>query len=342
VWQNDDPIQDSHGNKVPTLELATRVSNLLLNQYESWMQNPQALACSSAITKLPDLVWTNWKEKLLVERLMQKHERIERHLKKTNNHWEEVLWRMLCRYFGGSTNATSFEQIAESLPLGILAKYKTQIHQLEALLLGQAGLLHKNLQDDYARLLYREYQHLQQKYGLRVINLPPAFLRMRPGNFPTVRLAQLAMLLQQSQRLFAHILECEKLGQLRELLAVTANDYWHYRYKMDEPSDYRPKTLGADMIDILLINAIVPVLFAYGNTHKMEGLKQKALRWLEEIPAETNQAILPYKQYGIVASKAYDTQALLQLRKQYCDARRCLQCMVGNALLRQGRHQAQV
>jgi hypothetical protein len=273
---------------------------------------------------------------------MQKHERIMQHLKQTNNHWEEVLWRMLCRYFGGSTNATSFEQIAQSLPLSILGKHKNQIHQLEALLLGQAGLLHKNLQDDYAGMLYREYQHLQQKYRLRVISLPPAFLRMRPGNFPTVRLAQLAALLQQSQGLLAHIKECEKLSQLRELLTVTANDYWHYHYKPDEESDYRPKTLGSDMIDILLINAIVPVLFAYGTTHQIEGLRQKALRWLEEIPAEANQAIAPFRQYGLEAPKAYDTQALLQLRKQYCDARRCLHCMAGNALLRQSRHQPQL
>jgi hypothetical protein len=335
VWIHDRDIADALGNPLPTLELQSRVAKPMLLQYEQWMNTDKQIPCGIGITKVPELSWQSWLQRLLVERLMQKQAVINQHLAQTQNHWEEVFWRMLCRYFGGNVNRTSFDQIATSLPIEILAKHKTQIHQLEALLLGQAGLLHKNLDEQYPQMLYREYQFLQKKYGLRVINLPPSFLRMRPINFPTVRLAQLATLIHQSSHLFAAIVAAETVKDITALLNVTANDYWHYHFRFDELSPYQPKTLGSAMHQTIIINAITPTLFAYGLYTGNSALKEKALQWLEALPAEKNSLIAPLAALGVTAAHAFDSQALLQLKTQWCDAKACLQCAVGNHLLKQ-------
>jgi hypothetical protein len=334
VWLNDGNITDQSGESIPALVLENRVSKLLLNTFDNWMQASGQIPCADSLSKVNTIVWQAWKQRLLIERMMDKYELIRFHLKDTSNHWEEVCWRMLCRYFGGNINRVSFEQLAVSLPVQILGKHKNQIHQLEALLLGQAGLLHKNFTEDYPLMLYKEYQFLQHKYKLRVINLPPSFLRMRPSNFPTIRLAQLAMLIHNSQQLFSKITTAAEPGELSKLFDVTANDYWHYHYKFDEASEFFPKKLGHQMWETLLINAIVPLLFAYGVYNNDEKTKEKALSWLDKIPAEKNSVIAPFTRSNISIERAYDSQALLQLKKEYCDAKRCLECSIGNAILK--------
>jgi hypothetical protein len=334
VWQNDMPVIDGAGNSFPTLELNSRVSNLLLESYDRWMQADLQIPCGQSIKDVPAITWQTWKQRLLIERLMGKYKMIQQHLQQTNNHWEEVFWRMLCRYFGGNINAVSFEQLAVSLPIQILAKHKNQIHQLEALLLGQAGLLHKNFEEDYPKMLYNEYQFLQKKYQLRVINLPPSFLRMRPVNFPTIRLAQLAMLVQTSHHLFSVIKEAVSINEIKSLLDTTGNDYWHYHYRFDEMSDFVPKKVGSQMFETLIINAVIPVLFAYGMYANDNSLKEKALNWLEEVSPEKNSVIAPFVALSIKPKNAFDSQALLQLKKEYCDAKRCLECAAGNAILK--------
>jgi hypothetical protein len=338
VWLHDREVPDSQGQAFVTLELQNLVAKTMLQQYEQWMNTEKQIPCGSGITLVPKLVWQNWLQRLLVDRLMHKQQLIDHHLKQTNNHWEAVFWRLLCRYMGGSVNRTSFEQIAESLPVELLAKHKTQIHQLEALLLGQAGLLHARLTDQYAQLLYREYLFLQKKYGLGVINLPPSFLRMRPINFPTVRLAQMAMLIYQSKHLFASVKAAKTTSELEALLVVTANDYWHYHYRFDEESAYLPKPLGTSMHHLLIINAIAPAVFAYGSYTADAALKDKALGWLESLPAEKNSKIAPLAALGIRPANAFESQALLQLKTNWCDAKACLQCAVGNFLLKQSQN----
>lgn len=334
VWQHDMEINDQAANVIPCLELQPRISKMLLDKYDQWMMAPAQIPCGQSISQVPDITFQVWKERLAIERLMGKYETIQQHLTQTGNHWEEVFWRMLCRYFGGNINGVSFEQLAVSLPIQILAKHKNQIHQLEALLLGQAGLLHKNFDEDYPQLLYREYQFLQQKYKLRVINLPPSFLRMRPVNFPTIRLAQLAMLVHRSQHLFSRIKESENPLEIKPLFDITANDYWHYHYRFDEATEYLPKRIGAQLFDTLLINTFVPVLFAYGVYANEPATKEKALQWLRDTHTEKNSVIEPFSTLGLKPVSAFDSQALLQLKKQYCDAKRCLECAVGNAVLK--------
>jgi hypothetical protein len=231
-------------------------------------------------------------------------------------------------------NVEAFEAMARSISTRILGRHKNQIHQVESLLMGQAGLLNGTFSEEYPRLLQREYKFLQKKYDLKSIQIPLYFHRMRPGNFPTVRLAQLAMLIHNSAHLFSKILETEKVKDVTRLFEITANDYWHYHYKFDEPSAFKQKVLGTTMIDNLVINTIVPVLFAYGLHHKDERFKLKALEWLEQTKAEENNITRGYSALGLANSTAYESQAYIELKTQYCDQRNCLKCSVGNAILK--------
>ncbi len=336
VWENDEPITDANGNQLPALELQSRVSNLLLNRYQNWMYQQKAIPCNVDIASVSAITWQSWKERLLVERLQQKATHIEQLLKQTNNNWEEVFWRLLCRYFGAGINSESFEQLAASLPVNVLAKHKNQLQQLEALLLGQASLLNKKYTEHYPLLLKREYEFLRKKHQLQPIAKAPVFLRMRPVNFPTVRLAQLAMLIHQSVHLFSKVKEATDVKILSKLFAITANDFWNSHFNLDEESEHQPKKLGSQMINTLLINAAVPMLFAYGKYAAEPKHCDKALQWLEELTAEKNAITKSFTDLQVANKTAFDSQALLHLKKYYCDAKRCLECAVGNAILKRG------
>jgi hypothetical protein len=299
------------------------------------------IPCEKNISSVRDIVWKSWKERLLAERLLRKAAIAENFLQQNNYHWEETFWWLLARNFGIKVNADAFEAMAKSVSINILAKHKNQIHQLEALLLGQAGLLDKNTdsyqhKDDYPLLLQREYTFLKKKYSLRPIHQPVHFLRMRPGNFPTIRLAQLAMLIQGSAHLFSKIKEAGSVKLVRKWFDVVANDYWHYHYRFEEPSAFKKKKLGDAMIDNIIINTICPVLFAYGNYHDENKYKEKALKWLEETAAESNSITKGFLQLGIENKNAFDSQALIELKNEYCNKKRCLDCAVGNAILKTG------
>ncbi len=329
VWENDETL-----NPIPVLELNDRVSNILLERYESLMNNPSFIPCENNCNSVNELTWNSWKERLLVERLSRKGRNVKESLKQNNTHWEETLWWMLARNFGIPVNADAFESIARSLALKIITKHMNQIHQLESLLLGQAGLLSQTFNEDYPRLLQREYEFLRGKYKLIPIHQPVHFLRMRPAGFPTIRLAQLAKLLHTTNHLFDKIRDINEAKDIRNCFDLSANDYWNYHYRLDEPSAYREKNLGSSMIDSILINTITPVLFAYGDYYNENKFKEKALRWLEETGAELNSITRGFELLGVPNKTAFDSQALVELKKQYCDERRCLECAIGNAVLK--------
>ncbi|MBK7289242.1 MAG: DUF2851 family protein [Chitinophagaceae bacterium] len=319
---------------IPVLELKGRVSKILLQRYEELMNSNSFIPCEKSINTVKEITWKSWKDRLLVERLVRKSQTVEIFLNQNNFHWEETFWWLLAKNFGIKVNADAFEAIARSISINILAKHKTQIHQLEALLLGQAGLLDEKFTDDYPLMLQKEYKFYKSKYNLKPISLPVFFLRMRPGNFPTIRLAQLAMLVQNSAHLFSKIKEADAVKDVKAWLDVTANDYWHYRYKFDEESAYRKKKLGAAMIYNIIINTVCPVLFAYGNYHDENKFKEKALKWLEQTSAEKNNITKGFQLLGIENKTAFDSQGLIELKNEYCNKKRCLECGVGNAILK--------
>lgn len=334
VWNHDKEITYLHGASLPTLALHPLVSKLLLNKFKELMERKSFVPCESFLPAVNEMKWTAWKERMAIERLQRKSAIVLDFLEQANNHWEEVFWWMLARNFGMKVNADVFEAIAKSVSLNILGRHKNQIHQLEGFLLGQAGLLEDDFLEDYPKLLKREYLFYKSKYQLQQVPVKPFFLRMRPANFPTIRLAQLAMLINQSSHLFSKIKETDSVSTIKELLNVTANDYWHYHYQLDEPGEYHPKQLGKQMVENIIINTVIPVLFAYGIAHSDFAVKDKALEWLAQLNAEKNTITSKWTSFNVTNNNALHSQGLIELKNNYCDQRRCLECAVGNTILK--------
>ena len=329
VWEDDFPNYN-----IPVLKLENRVAKILLQRFEELMNTKGFIPCEKTISSVKPIVLQSWKERLLAERLIRKSAIVETFLNESNHHWEETFWWLLARNFGIKINADVFEAMARSLPLLILARHKNQIHQLEALLMGQSNLLDGKFKEDYPIMLQKEYEFYKGKYKLQPNTIAPFFLRMRPGNFPTIRLAQLAMLIHHSEHLFSKIKETNSLKDVKKWLDITANDYWHYHYRFDEPSLFKKKNLGQAMGDNILVNTICTMLFAYGHFHKEQKYKDRALQWLEEITAESNAVTKGFQQVGLQNTNARDSQALIELKNEYCSKKRCLDCAIGNVLLK--------
>jgi len=331
VWEHDQEVENTFS--IPVIELSGRVPKSFLERYEQMMSSASFIPCAGNLSMVDELVWKSWKDRLVAERLTRKAEQAAVLLKELNYHWEEVFWILLARSFGAKVNTDAFESIARSIPLNVLARHKNQIHQLEALLLGQAGLLGRRFTEDYPKMLQREYRFLKKKYSLRPTSIPLNFLRMRPRNFPTVRLAQLAMLVHGSAHLFTHVRETKNLEDLLARFDVTANDYWNYHFRPDEPSSFQPKKLGNDMRDSIVINTVAPMLFAYGQYHQQHHHTQRAIDWLEKTNAESNRLTRGFESLGIRSTSAFDSQAIIQLKQEYCEQKRCLECAIGVKIL---------
>lgn len=330
VWMNDRDLQ----RDFPTLELSNRISNILLEKYENLMQAKYFIPCEELIHNADAFTVAAWKERMLIERLQEKAGYAENLLEKNNHHWEEVFWQMLARNFGIKINSDAFEAVAASLPLNIIAKHKNQPLQLEALLMGQAGLLEKDFTDTYPIMLQKEYEFFKKKYALAEIHFPVHYLRMRPANFPTLRLSQLASLIHNSNHLFSRVKETENVRGAEKMFDVAANDYWHYHYVFDEASAFKTKNLGRQMIQNILLNTVIPMLYAYGWYNNTESLKSKALQWAEQLSPEKNVITAGFEKLGIENMSGYDSQALIQLKNNYCNKVRCLECAIGNNILK--------
>lgn len=337
VLVEDEVIYHPDGERLATLELQRRIPKRLAQRYQKLLQQQTWIPCQAQFTQVPELTRWMWLDRLLVERLEAKTARIRERLLHTQNDWESSFYQLLARAYGLQVNADPFEQLARSLPLNLIGKHKDQLRQIEALLFGQAGLLEKDFKDDYPQKLQREYRHLRAKYQLRP--LPPAswkFLRLRPANFPTLRIAQFAMLLHQATHLFSKVLVARRVVEIENLFDRRISAYWQTHYRFDRPSQKRTKKLGKKTIHLLLINTIAPFIFHYGHTQDEARYKDQALQLLEELPAEHNHIIQHWKQLDMQPKSAYQSQALLQLKKQYCQRKRCLQCGIGHAIFSKG------
>lgn len=327
-------VNDASINNIPVLALESRVSIGLLERYQNLMQSKVFIPCEKIVAAVPEITIAHWKDRLIAERLTRKSDQVTSYLNQTNNHWEESFWWLLAKNFGAKVNGAAFETLAKSIGISILAKHKSSLQQLEALLLGQAGLLEEAFSDPYPIMLQKEYIFLRKKHHLQTIQAPVHFLRMRPGNFPTLRLAQLAALIHRSAHLFSKILEETNFTALRALFKADANDFWHYHYRLTDESEYKPKSIGDSMIDNIIINTVVPMLFAYGSVHQDQEVKDRAILWLSKTSPEKNQVTKGFEHLGFGNQNSLDSQSLLELKSQYCNSKRCLQCAIGNALLK--------
>ena len=326
---------DMHVNEIPTLELKGHFDESLFAQYQRLISSKTWIPCEKSIAKAPVFTRLSWLDRIAVERLESKSETVTKILEANQFDWEDALYKLLMRYFGLKVNNEAFEYLANILPFKTLLKHADNLLQVEAMLMGCAGFLEYDFTEEYPLLLKREFAVMHAKFNLLAM---PAerwrFLRLRPSNFVTIRLAQMAQLIHKNGCLFSKIKAAKDTAEVKTLFDVEASEYWKTHYRFEVPAESKPKHLGNTTADVLIINAVTPLLFCYGKLHKDESVCDTAIQFLEDTEAEDNTVIRHYAQCGVKAENAMQTQALLHLYNMYCKRKRCLECRIGNVLLR--------
>lgn len=335
VWEHDVAIYRADNTPIPTLVLADYVSAGQLESYQELFaqQDQRWIHCENDIAAVPDHIWEHWQERLYIERLQHKTERIKALLQESNNDWEHVLFIMLARNFGTKVNGASFESLAKTIDFSVVRKCAQEPFRLEALLLGAGSLLPEGSVDSYALQLEGEYEFVQHKFKIQELGvLPIHFFKLRPANFPTIRLSQLAMLYHLVPGLFQKLMQESSLSKIYELLAVQAPSYWDTHFNFGKSQTKRPKKLTKAFIDLLLINTVIPLKFAY-NQHLGKEKHEEILELITQINPEKNSIVQKYNALKPKAVSAMQSQAVLQLKSEYCSQHKCLQCAVGNWLI---------
>lgn len=337
VWEADTPNFRADGTPLPTIAIGTRVFGKALQQYHHLLQSPQKIACASQWLDVKNLTKVQLLDKALLKRLERKSSILHQSWQNNAQDWEETAYQLLLRYWGMKINQEAFTRLAERLPLKIIAKQRDNITQVEALLLGQAGLLEKvENTDDYTQELQREYTFLAQKYQLKGTALSAVewqFARLRPANLPTLRLGQLAGFLRLFPHLFSYFLHIEIEDLLKKPVVVTSN-YWETHYTLGKPAKSKTPALGETAWQNILINVAVPLLACYSKYTQDEGYMDKAFTVLQFLPAEKNSILEMWEDVGLKVTTAFDSQALIEQYTLGCEAKKCLSCPVGTELLR--------
>jgi len=335
VLDEDRPVYRPDGQRLPCLELRRRIPPSLLDKYLRLEHERAWIPCERSYPTVAEIVRLNWLDRLLVERLEQKTVSAAQTVSATGQQWEEAFYQQLARSFGLKINVEPFEALARALPLRLISKHQNSLFQIEALLFGQAGLLEDVFEEDYPTALAKEYRFLRHKYALTPLSGSQwKFFRLRPAGFPTVRIAQLAALLHRSTLLFSTVLATRDIGDAEHLFVATVSPYWRTHFRFDKSSAPRDKTLGREFVHLLLINTVAPFLFHYGRAKGMPEHQDRALQLLERLPPECNTVVADWANVGQEARSAAQSQALLHLKAHYCDAKRCLECAIGTAILR--------
>lgn len=325
-------VYNQAGQMVPQCEISYNKN--IKDNIEYLLNADVPIPCCNYIHSLPQLHINSWLNTLLLERLERKSGDIQRLMQQFNNSWEEVFYVLLSRNFGFGLNSDAFEQLAQSLPLRYIQKHGDNITQIEALLLGQAGFLEGDMPDRYSQTLQQEYCFLSNKFGLKGLDYSIfKKMRVRPAGSPHIRIAQLSVLIQQIQGIFSKIIKFDEVGKIRLLFHQNASEYWQTHYLLGEESARKSKYPGDSSLDIIIINTVVPILFAYGKSVGDESLCERSLLFLEQIKAESNFITRDFAYAKLKAKNAYDSQALIQLRREYCDKRKCLYCRIGYRML---------
>lgn len=334
VWEYDVPIFRKDDSEIPTLELKEYVVLTDLHKYQSLVSQKSWIYCENEIGNVDDFIFKNWQERLFFERLERKSQLIFELAEISNHDWEAVLFCLLAKNFGLNTNGEMFYKIAKSIPFSVVRKESFSLESLESLLLGQANLLANDFQDSYVKELQKSYHYLTQKYQLheKVVGFVE-FFKHRPDNFPTIRLAQLANLYFHRKNLFSMIMNGNSINELYQILNVGVSQYWEKHYNFDKESSKKMKKLSKSFIDLLVINTIIPLRFAYERSQQKE-ITQELIDLAILIPAEKNAILEKFYSFGVNSQNAYESQSLLQLKKNYCDNKKCLDCAIGHFILR--------
>ena len=330
VYENDLQV-----NNIPTLELKGHFDESLFAQYQKLISSKNWIPCEKNISHVPVFTRLSWLDRMAVERLESKSGTVTKILEANQFDWEDALYKLLMRYFGLKVNNEAFEYLANILPFKTLLKHADNLLQLEAMLMGCAGFLEEDFTEDYPLLLKREFAVMKAKFNL--LTMPAErwkFMRMRPSNFPTIRLAQMAQLIHKNGPLVSKIKAAKDTAEAKALFDVAASEYWETHWRFDVSTESKPKHLGETTADVLIINAVAPLLFCYGKLHKDESVCETALQFLEDTEAEDNAIIRHFAQCGITAENSMQSQALLHLYSYFCKRKRCLECRIGNVLMK--------
>jgi hypothetical protein len=334
VWEHDVAVFRSDNSEIPVLELKKYVEKATVENYQSLMTPKSWIFCEKQLKNVNAFALQNWQERLFFERLERKSQPIFDLLEQTNQDWEGVLFCLLAKNFGLNTNGEIFYKMAQSLPFSTIRKESFEVENLEALIFGAAGLLDSEKEDNYFKDLKFRYFYLLHKYQMEKVCLEPVqFFKHRPDNFPTIRLSQLANLYHSKQNLFSKISSLNSLKSTYELFQITASEYWQSHYQFDKESPIKKKTLSKSFIDLIVINTIIPIQFAFAKSQGKE-ISEDLISFLNEVAAEKNAIIEKFTSFGILSKTAFETQSLLQLKNEYCNKSKCLECAIGMELMK--------
>ena len=329
----DTEISRSNGERIPQIQLIC--PEAVRTNYKELLETDSYPPCYRIISSLPPFTAHSWMTALQMERFEQKATLLNERLKRCQGNWEDAFFITLARNFGFGLNGDAFETWAHRLPFRAVDKHRNDLFQIEAIFFGQAGILEDSDGDGYYLRLKKEYTYLQHKFGLIPMDASLwRFLRLRPANFPHIRIAQLACLYHRAYGLLSRIMETETLQGVRDILKGGTSEYWLTHYTFGGSSPSRPKTLSNTSLDLLIINTVVTFLYAYGLHKGNRVLCARAGSFLEELKAENNYITRMWEQCGMKASNAADSQALIQLKKEYCDKKKCLYCRIGYEYLK--------
>lgn len=336
VWNHDHAIVRSDGSEIPTIELKNRVDPELIKRYRKLVESGFPIPCRNSLQEVPAITRLAAMEQALVQRLESKAWWIRELLQANKGDWEETAYQVLAKNFGFKVNSDPFLKLAQATPYKIIRKHTDNLLQVEALLFGQAGMLGVNSNEAYVRSLYQEYQFLSHKYSFEspAVTLPEwRFLRLRPANFPTLRLAQFAAILHQQPGIFSKLIETKDAHQIKKWLHSKTSPYWQEHYRFGKKSK-SVSEIGEASVTNVMINSVAPLLVAYGKALDNEWYIEQALTLLQNVSAEENKITRAWKELGIECSSAFDSQALIELFNNSCTKRNCLHCSIGSYLIK--------
>jgi hypothetical protein len=333
VWEHDTDIFRKDNSVIPTLELKEYVNRALVSNYDKLMQSKSWINCEKSFPNVDDFLLSNWLERLYIERLEVKSEVIQQLLKTSNNDWEAVLFKMLLKNFGLKVNGESFFSLANAIDFSVVRKLKNNTTDMEALLFGQANLLTDDIENGYFINLKQHYAYLKQKFKLNNQGvLPLQFFRLRPPNFPTIRLSQFVNLYASHQNLFSKIIDLKTIEEFYKFFKIGVTDFWMSHYTFSKDSNKSKKQLTTSFIDLLIINTIIPLKFSYAQNQGKQ-VEDELFELIRQVKIEKNSIISKFLELKPLEKNALYSQGLLQLKQNYCDKNKCLQCAVGNSLI---------
>lgn len=336
VWKHNDEARRQDNTVLPVVELQSLVGEEIIFSYKKLINSPCNIPCERQFSNIPDITWLSTLDKVLMERLSSKASLVKELLINNHQDWEETAYQLLARNFGFKVNSEPFQTLAETLPYKILKKHADNRHQVEALVFGHAGFLAEEPVDDHQVKLEAEYRFLKHKYQLNegLSSVQWKFLRLRPANFPTIRLAQFVEVVYHLRSLFQSFLEVEGVTCLRKVLVVKQSEYWQKHYQFGKASAKRNGSLGMKSVENIAINTVAPLLAAYGQYTDDTTYITRAVDLLQNLKAEKNRITDYWAALGVTASSAFDSQAMIHLYNEYCSRHRCLSCNVGASLIR--------